>query len=350
MINKQHIPLGIDIFFCMILIPVMMMLLPVEKWLVSNSLFVVILIAWLYSVYFCIKGKCLPMLFKDRKQATIAVAILLLTVLITWVITQYQMDYPFRGEHSKNFRARKNPYIIKTRLHQQATWFMYIVTLCFSISVGLLNELYKEIVARQTIEFEKKKAELALYKAQINPHFLFNTLNLLYGLIISKSQKAESTFLQFIGLMKYMYSKSAKDFVAIDEEIEYITQYIELQKNRIDENKTHVNFTYSVNESTEHMCIAPMILITFIENALKYGVSSHYESNVDICISVKGNVLELYTRNNIVNPRKKDKEKGIGISNCRKRLELLYPDRHNLDISIANDVYIVKLDIKLKQT
>ena len=166
--------------------------------------------------------------------------------------------------------------ITRIKQHQQGTWFMYLVTVCFSIAVGLLTELYKQIMARQASEFEKKKAELALYKAQINPHFLFNTLNTLYGLMITQSQKAETAFIafmQFIDLIKYMYTKATQDTVNIEEEAEYISQYIELQKNRIDESRTHIYYSYSADESAKNTRIAPMILITFIENALKYGAS-----------------------------------------------------------------------------
>lgn len=347
--NNKYLPIGIDLFFCIILLPAMMMMLPVEKWLESNPLFVITLIVWLYAVYFCIKEISVPMALKDRKHLMIAIAVLLSTIFITWLITQYQMDFPFRGHKPKMEKIiRKTMNITRIKQHQQATWFMYLVTVCFSIAVGLLTELYRQIMARQASEYEKKKAELALYKAQINPHFLFNTLNLLYGLMIANSKKAESAFMQFIGLMKYMYSKAAQDFVNIEEEVDYIKQYIELQKNRIDEKRTNISFTYSVSESTEDIRIAPMILITFIENALKYGVSSHYESNIKIDIKIKNGELSLFTENDIVSPRVKGKEAGIGISNCRKRLELLYPKRHNLDISVSDNIYRVNLNIKLK--
>lgn len=260
--NNKYLPIGIDLFFCIILLPTMMMMLPVDKWLESNSLFVITLIAWLYAVYFCIKQISVPMALKDRKHLLIAIAVLLGTIFVTWLITQYQMDFPFRGHKPRMDKfMRKAISMSRIKQHQQGTWFMYLVTVCFSIAVGLLTELYKQIMARQASEFEKKKAELALYKAQINPHFLFNTLNTLYGLMITQSQKAETAFMQFIELIKYMYTKATQDTVSIDEEAEYISQYIELQKNRIDENRTHIYYSYSADESAKASKIAPMILI-----------------------------------------------------------------------------------------
>lgn len=347
--NNKYLPIGIDLFFCIILLPAMMMMLPVDKWLESNSLFVITLIVWLYAVYFCIKQISVPMALKDRKHLLIAIAVLLGTIFITWLITQYQMDFPFRGHKPRMDKfIKKAMNITRIKQHQQGTWFMYLVTVCFSIAVGLLTELYKQIMARQASEFEKKKAELALYKAQINPHFLFNTLNTLYGLMITQSQKAETAFIQFIDLIKYMYTKATQDTVNINEEAEYISQYIELQKNRIDEKRTHIYYSYSADESTKNTSIAPMILITFIENALKYGASSHIESDIIISLKVNNDTLTLFTENHTVNPKPENKEPGIGIANCKKRLELLYPGKHNLEISNTNGIFTVNLILKLK--
>ena len=336
--NNKYLPIGIDLFFCIILLPAMMMMLPVDKWLESNSLFVITLIVWLYAVYFCIKQISVPMALKDKKHLLIAIAVLLGTIFITWLITQYQMDFPFRGHKPRMDKfIRKAMNMSRIKQHQQGTWFMYLVTVCFSIAVGLLAS-----------EFEKKKAELALYKAQINPHFLFNTLNTLYGLMITQSQKAETAFMQFIDLIKYMYTKATQDTVNINEEAEYISQYIELQKNRIDESRTHIYYSYSADKSAKNTRIAPMILITFIENALKYGASSHLESDIIISLKVNNDTLTLFTENHTVNPKPENKEPGIGISNCKKRLELLYPGKHNLEISNTNGIFTVNLILKLK--
>ena len=349
--NNKYLPIGIDLFFCIILLPSMMMMLPVDKWLESNSLFVITLIVWLYAVYFCVKQISVPMALKDRKHLLIAVAVLIGTVFITWLITQYQMDFPFRGHRPRMDKLiRRAMSVNRIKQHQQGTWFMFLVTVCFSTAVGLLTELYKQIMARQESEFEKKKAELALYKAQINPHFLFNTLNTLYGLMITQSRKAETAFVQFIELIKYMYTKATKDTVSIDEEAEYIRQYIELQKNRIDENRTHIYYSCSADDSEKDARIAPMILITFIENALKYGASSHIESDIIISMKVSDGTLTLFTENHNVNPRQGDNEQGIGISNCKKRLELLYPGNHNLEISDTNGIFTVNLILKLKRS
>ena len=204
-----------------------------------------------------------------EKRFWMAVSLILLTAVGTYLITRYQMEVPLH--HMK--RTRLLQHIPKIKLQQQAVWFLYVVVIAFSAAVGLLTQLYHQIMERQAVEFEKKKAELALYKAQINPHFLFNNLNTLYAMVVTGSPKTEDAFIQFINLMKYMYANNTKDKIPLHIEVEYIRQYIELQKYRIAEN-FDVHFSY-VHDETEQMNIVPMILITFVENVFKHGVSSH---------------------------------------------------------------------------
>lgn len=174
----------------------------------------------------------------------------------------------------------------------------------------------------------KKASTWQLYKAQINPHFLFNTLNTLYDLMISGSEKAEPAFVKFTELLRYMYSNSTPDKTSVSEEINYISEYIDLQLLRLNEH-TNVCFTHQEDDTT--LEIAPMILITFIENVFKYGISSHTDSNLLIDIRVENGVLSLVTENPVQQRLLPPKE-GIGISNCRKRLDLLYPEAYTLDI------------------
>jgi len=346
MINK-NLSRYIDFAFCLILLPAMIMLLPIERWLVNNSFFVSLLVIWLYIIYTVHRLFTVPLFFRDRKHKFWAFAILFATIGATYMLTQYQLEHPRFFDKIPSSRSLDHSQKMHSQL--QAVWFLYVLVTTFSIVVGLLTELSRQIMERQDMEFEKKKAELALYKAQINPHFLFNTLNTLYGLVITKSERAEVAFMQFIHLMKYMYTNGTKDKVAIDIEVEYIRQYIELQKHRLNEH-TKIFFSYKENNNNRHVEIAPMLLITFVENALKYGVSSHKDSDIYIAICVENGELLFTAQNSIITPTPKDKPVGIGISNCRKRLELIYPGKYSLGISERNNQYLVTLTLMIDET
>ena len=199
---------------------------------------------------------------------------------------------------------------------------------------------------KQAIEYEKKKAELALYKAQINPHFLFNSLNTLYGMIITDSPQKEAAFMQFVNLMKYMYENNAKDKIPLATEMEYIRQYIGLQKYRMPE-CIHIHFSYQ-HDHTDYMNIAPMILITFVENIFKHGISPNLPTDIYIAAQMNEGELTFSTDNPLLNHPKEKSSKGIGILNCKKRLELLYPAKYQLFTGVRNGRYMVQLTLNLQ--
>ena len=373
----------IDLLFLLFLIPLLIILLPIDRWLDDNIDFVIMLIFWSFFTYAVHRFITLPLLFSSKR--TFVIISLLITLLSTHYVANYQLERnlfpnnfpkreiikhnslsPKNNYQRKNFESDKNikEAIINNQLvkklrgtrsdmHKKTVWFVYLLITCFSMVVGLLNELTKQIMLRNAIEFEKNKAELALYKAQINPHFLFNTLNTIYSLIVTQSEKAEKAFMQFTNLIKYMYSNGIKDSVSVDDEINYIQDYVNLQKHRLN-NHTKVDFKYNTNNKIGNINIAPMLMITFVENAFKYGVSSNKDTIIEIDIEIKDKKLEMICKNDILNLNHQSKETspkeqvGTGINNCRKRLALLYPDKHQLEIIDNNTNFIVNLMINLK--
>ena len=151
-------------------------------------------------------------------------------------------------------------------MRAQTVWFFFLVVTGFSLSIELIFELFRQILSKQEIEAEKNKAELALYKAQINPHFLFNTLNALYGLVLTKSDKTESAFIKFSNILKYMYAQTTSDLISISNEVEYIRQYVDLQSLRLNK---HTKVVFETEMDDEQIQIPPMILITFVENSFQ---------------------------------------------------------------------------------
>ena len=219
-----------------------------------------------------------------------------------------------------------------------------IIQFCF---IFIISIFYKNTKRLEELNEEKIKTELSYLKAQINPHFLFNTLNSLYALTLEKSDKAPDAVLKLSGLMRYVVTESAQEFVALQKEINYLNDYIELQKLRIDE-KT--KFSYEVIGSAIGDNITPLILIPFVENAFKYGINPEENSAIKIIITINNSNLELFVSNKIVVEISDDEnlksEKGIASS--LKRLNFIYANKHKLEINNNGEFYTVILNIQLK--
>lgn len=343
--DGRKVSLYIDLVFCLIILPLLVMLLPIERWLDTDPAYVTMLFVWLYATYILHRTLIVPMMFGDKRRYLLILLLFAGSLLFTYMLSKYEISLP---EHFVRRLQEDPPRRIRpvNRMEQQAVWFLYSVVTMFGVVVSLFRVLNRHIVERQSIELEKKRAELSLYKAQINPHFLFNTLNALLGLVVTKSDRAEDVIVQFTSMMRYMSFSSTEESVAIHTEVEYINEYIDLMRLRLNDH-TDVEFTSSTDTDSVGCQIAPMLLITFVENALKYGASSSEESTIEIGCRVEEGVLTLTTRNPVFASTGVEKGSGIGVDNCRKRLELLYPGRYRLDIS-EGEFYEVTLVIKLR--
>jgi LytS/YehU family sensor histidine kinase len=193
-------------------------------------------------------------------------------------------------------------------------------------------------------EKEKLNAELSYLKAQINPHFLFNTLNSIYSLAIQKSDLTPSAVVKLSAMMRYVVSESNRDFVPLDKELSYIRNYVELQQLRFGE---AVQLLFFVHGNAGSSKIAPLILIPFVENAFKHGINAEESSCIRISIDIDNNELRLEVFNNKVFVRREEEKSGLGIENTRGRLHLLYPNRHSLVITDTEESFSVLLTIRL---
>jgi sensor histidine kinase YesM len=195
-------------------------------------------------------------------------------------------------------------------------------------------------------EKQKVNAELSYLKAQINPHFLFNTLNSIYSLAIEKSDYTATAVLKLSGMMRYVITDVNNKFVPLEKEINYLSDYIELQKIRLDNT---IKVDYFVMGDTADKEIAPLVLISFIENAFKYGVNAEENSEIKIQITITKAYLHLSIFNNKVHIHPINTTKsGLGIENTKQRLQLLYPGNHKLIIKDNKDDFSVLLSLYLK--
>jgi sensor histidine kinase YesM len=212
----------------------------------------------------------------------------------------------------------------------------FIMIVLLSLGIASYNRL------KQTEE-EKLKAELSYLKAQVNPHFLFNTLNSIYALTVQKSDRAPESVTKLSSIMRYSITDAAQDLVSLDKELNYINAYVELEKLRLTE-KVKLNYTITGDPSGKQ--ISPLIFVPFIENAFKYGVSTQDTSKINIAILIGKNDLNLTVDNTKVRPDNKSKL-GLGIENTKKRLDLIYPGKYSLDIKDLEKEFSVNLKILL---
>lgn len=194
------------------------------------------------------------------------------------------------------------------------------------------------------VEKEKAMNELNFLKAQVNPHFLFNSLNSIYGYIDKKNQTARSILLQFSEMLRYQLYDCNADRVSLSKEIAYLRNYIALQQYRKEESLV---VDFQSDASLNDCEIIPLLLVVFVENAFKY-VSNFDEKENRISISLARNNGQLnFVAFNTTEQRINNTNGGIGLSNARRRLEILYPGRHELEIQRGNETFEIRLKIYL---
>ncbi len=222
-----------------------------------------------------------------------------------------------------------------------------LFVLAVSTGFGLIAYMAEQDKAKQDEQKERLQSELSFLRSQISPHFIFNILNSIVYLIRSKSDSAESVTIKLSELMRYMLYESDEVQVPLSKELEYLKNYIELQKVRFEED---VEIKLSVSGNAGSQLIEPMLLIPFVENAFKHGVGMIAEPIIDIDVKCTPHSFHYVVKNKIAPEtfENKDGSSGIGLKNVKRRLELLYPDAHKFSIIEENGWFNVNLDIGLK--
>jgi len=203
-----------------------------------------------------------------------------------------------------------------------------------------------ELILQETAT-KHAMAQLDLLKSQINPHFLFNCLNSIYSLILDNSGKAGEAILALSDLMRYQIETAKSKWIPLTKECQFIQNYINLEKLRFED---HCNVDFKIVGDIQDYRIAPMLLIYFVENAFKHGISADSdENNIQIAISVSQGQIKFFTSNNLNKTSGETEVQKLktGIENVTKRLELIYSGRHLLDINKGSEKYSVSLTITL---
>ena len=220
--------------------------------------------------------------------------------------------------------------------------FLFVMVLALSLAVQ--NTLRWRTTAQRAAkaETDKAQAELSFLKAQINPHFLFNTLNNIYSLAVTKSDHTAESIMKLSNIMRYVSDDVTEDVVPLQSEADCIINYVDLQRLRLGK-KTGVELTISGN--LDNKKIAPLVLMTFVENAFKYGVSNHAPSDIVITLMSDEHSIQFNCRNKITAASRPPERTGIGIANTRQRLEHQYSQQHTLTITNADGFFNVALTL-----
>ncbi len=228
--------------------------------------------------------------------------------------------------------------------------FNYGIIVLVSLCYSLVGENLRIERLQKDKENETLRTELLFLRWQISPHFLFNVLNNMVSLARTRSEKLEGMLLSLSSLMRYMlYENEGDHKITIESEMEYLKSYIDLQNIRFG-NDVSVTSEMIISENAgNHHVIEPMLLIPFIENAFKHGIGSIENPVIDISLHFDSSMLTMTVKNKYreVAAREKDATSGIGLTNVKKRLNLLYPGKHSLSIAINNGGYISTLGINL---
>lgn len=272
--------------------------------------------------------------------------LLLLIIMANAVLQRYIFIYWGYPVFFPEWVNPRNTPLMFDKIVQNAV--IIATPVAFSIGIRLFSDWYEEKNKIKQLEKEKISTELKYLKSQVNPHFLFNTLNNIYGLAIEKSDKVPGLILQLSDLLSYSLYESSQQKVPVSKELKLIRDYVAIEKERYGE---RVEIIWKIEEEQlENIEIAPLLFFPLVENAFKHGVKEETAgASIDITLKKEASFLSFQVKNTIpVDYTDKDKgQTGIGLSNVRRRLNLLYPDQHSLLIDRTQNWFCIQLKVIL---
>ena len=331
-IIKNRRQFSIHIFIWAILYSVILFLLYSEG--KEITLKICLRIAFGAVVFYTNYSLLVPHLLLKKKKIPYLLTVVVLLMIVYLVISNV---FVFDLYDSRNLLdKRPSKFII-------IIFFNAVI-----IIIGTIIRVYEQWIEndriKTEIEVQKNKTELEALKNQLNPHFLFNSLNSIYSLTVKKSNDAPEAVIMLSELMRYMLYKANDNKVLLKDELQYIENYIKLQRIRIAKNE---NVKMNIRGAITTQKISPLLFISYIENAFKYGTDFKGNTEVEIDIGVKEDELQFKCINIIGSVAKDQENSGIGMQNTKNRLELLYPGKHWLTTVEKDNKFIVDLKLKL---
>ncbi|HEX7367085.1 MAG TPA: histidine kinase [Pelobium sp.] len=318
-------------FWCMLLLPPFFFKFNGPAGSVSDSFiyrtlinnFLLICIFYINAYYL------FPVIFKNKNWLFYLLT-LVLTLTVAYFISKYVESDIFPS------KRRWNKSIIPNL-------FGYVFIVGISCSYRIIVDYFENQKTAKEKETENLKTELSFLRSQVSPHFMFNVLNNLVSLARKKSDKMEPALLQLSSLLRYMLYEGNESKIAIEQEINYLQGYIDLQKLRFGDD---VEVSFSVTGDTTDFLLEPMILIPFVENAFKHGMGTLENPKINLSLKIYADYIVFEVENDIApSSDTKDYSSGIGLINTTRRLELLYNKAHELTINETEGRYRVKLKL-----
>jgi hypothetical protein len=311
---------------------------------------IIYLFLFYFNTYFLI-----PKFYIEKKYILYFIIVALLFTAVYFIKPFDDLMGHFRGSENGSMRpppplgpgpGRGGPPPGEGGSQQTDIVSIVLFITVWSLSTAICIIRQWRITEKRAIQAEadKANAELSFLKAQINPHFLFNTLNNIYSLAVTKNENTAESIMKLSNIMRYVTDDIREDFVSLKNEVECMGDYIDLQRLRL--GKT-MNLDFAFNGNTENKKIAPLILMTFIENVFKYGVSNHEPSAIIIKIAVDEHNITFFCQNKLFETKRNAERTGIGIANTRQRLQHLYPGKHFLDINTEKGLFTVQLTLQV---
>jgi sensor histidine kinase YesM len=331
--------------------------MPVEFWIKQA-----IVIAMLVTAYYVNSNLLVPrFLLKEHtgKYFLFLVPIIIFILLINnyadrWLHMGQAMDAAFHKHFLAEAANSKRPH----RGHRPGghrggiDWNVIMLTMValvlgISTSITAIQKWQKDLQLRLELEQDKVSSELSFLKAQINPHFFFNTLNNIYALTLINAETSRQAIHQLSRMMRYILYETQHEQTLLSQEIAFVKDYISLMQLRL---TSVAKLNFQSPEPLQDRPIAPMLFLPFIENAFKHGISATQASFIEIVFTQDGDTLQLTVRNSVIKDNSISLDhSGIGLSNTRRRLDLLYPGKYTLSTNelTATNEYVVDLILNL---
>jgi len=290
-----------------------------------------------YYFYITVSSRLL-----DAKRISVYVFLSLLYIGILAIPFTYITVYSYN-----RFIAPVTDYSNHFKSYYFALLYHAFLIIPFGIGFKLAKLWYENFITQKILKAQNDANELALLRSQINPHFLFNTLNNIHSFIQREPDKASFGIIKLSEIMRYMLHKSDTEKVLLENEIDYINNYIDLQKLRT----ADPNFVeFKISGNYKGVSVPPMLFMPFIENAFKHGRKREVSPGIIICLSILNNYIEFSVTNYIKEEENTDSSKGgFGLKNIKRRLELLFRNNYELETASEDKKFIVKLKLPLNE-